>query len=239
MDYNNNFILIERIFKEELLEYDVYRSWHSVDEINIVWRDSKIQKKVESNKSLNDYLIGVLKDVCECAVQGGDLYGLKTTFKNNNLGFLIWSGVSHELIYDCEPEGLFDSKVFYSDEFLNSLKLFDALKEISIENINDFLEFKISEGSVHYFKIYCSIQEKWFDYEEIEHGNEIVDLFYSLYDDSIYFKEEFNIVNDHIYFTNSTISFFKEEQTIIQDNEFVPIDSIVRLDDFVNNVNSF
>jgi hypothetical protein len=219
--------LFEYIFKNEILEYSVYVTWHSGEEKTIEWKDLETQKTVEKNQKLNEYINEMLNIAISYAQDTGGSYGLKTTVKNNEFGFLIWSGFTTDMINDMDPEGFVDSNVFYSDDFIEKLNSYPMFKSIDKNNFSDFINFQIEEGGIYYLKLFDQVKNNWIDYDQSEIGKEIETLIFDLFYDHIYSKEEFNIVNDRIIFSDKSVIFCTEEQTILDDDKFVSVSLIL------------
>ena len=134
-----------------------------------------------------------------------------------------------------DPEGEADSATYYSDDFIKKLNSFDELKGINKQNLCDYLEFTISEGSTWYFNIFSSEENKFIDIYDFENGNEIVDLFHDLFGEFIY--EKFNFVNDQTQFTQNCIYYYTEKQLDLQENIFIPLTDFYELDDLVEELN--
>ena len=235
-NFNSNLELFKEIFKKDLLEYDVSH-FYQHEEVDVTWSDEQIQKLVESNQELKDFIFNLIEWVIEREVDTfGGSYSVKTSTNNNQLGFIINSGYSHSMLSDiADPEGEADSAAYYSDDFIKKLNSFDELKGINKQNLSDYLEFKISEGSVWYFNIFSSEENKFIDSDDFDNGDEIVDLFNDLFGEFIY--EKFNFVNDQTEFTQNYIYYYSEKQTVLQEDVFIPLTDFYDLDDLVEELN--
>ena len=232
---NSNLELFKEIFKKDHLEYDVSH-FYQHSEVDVKWSDEQIQKLVESNQELKNFIFNLIERVIETEVDTfGGSYSVKTSTKNNQLGFIIYSGYSFSMLSDMDPEGEADSSTYYSDAFIKKLNSFDELKGIDKQNLCDYLEFKISEGSVWYFNIFSSEENKFIDIYDFDNGDEIVDLFNDLFNEFIY--EKFNFVNDQTQFTQNCIYYYSEKQTVLQEDVFVPLTDFYELDDLVEELN--
>ena len=225
--FNSFYEVFEHIFKNEILEYDVYTTWHNGAEKSIQWKDLETQKTVENNEKLNKFVICMLDIAIRSADDTGGTYGVKTVFKNNEFGFLVWSECTSEMLEELDPEGCVDSKTFYSDDFIDKLKSYDIFESIDKNNLSDFINFKILHGDYDYFKLFDSVKNKWIDFDQMKIGEAISSLFDDLYEDYIYSKDEFNVVNDNIYFTDESVTYFTEEQTQMAPERFIPVSDVL------------
>ena len=234
--FNPNFELFEEIFKLELLKFNYSHFYQSVEK-DVEWKDEKIQKIVESNVEFNQFILDIIERVIEYGADwlAGQYYG-SATFSDDQLGFDLLVGCSQSTIAEMEPEGYEDAKKFYDNDFVEKLNSFNILKGIKRENLSEYLDFKLSEGSIYHFRIFNFKEDKWIDSDEIVEGDEIVDLFYDLFSDSIYSNDEFNVVNDKIEFTQDEINYFTEDQIFVQDEKFIPLTDIFDLDDLKNDL---
>ena len=222
----SNYELFEYIFKNEIIEYSIYKTWHSADEINLNWKNLETQKTVLKNKKLNGYINDILNCAISFADDTGGVYGLKTTIKNNDFGFLIWSGYTTDMIDEMEPEGLVNSYTFYSNDFIEKLRSYPMFKLINKNNLSNFINFKIGEGEIFYFKLLKKKKNNWIDTDQSDIGEEIEALIFDLFYDHIDSEEDFNIVNNRIKFSDKSVTFYTEEQTILDDDKFVSFSSI-------------
>ena len=119
--FNSYFELFEEIFKQELLEFNHYYYYQSVEK-EIEWKDEEIQKLVESNVEFNQFILNVIERVIEYGVDtcGGE-YGGSATFSDDQLGFHVYSGYSESMIDDTEPEDYEDATKFYDNDFIEKL----------------------------------------------------------------------------------------------------------------------
>lgn len=218
--------LFEHIFKNEILEYSIWITWHTGKEKSVKWKDLETKQIVEKNEKLSAYIDELLDMAISYADDTGGSYGLKTTKKSGNYGFLIWSGFTTDMIDGMDPEGCVDSKVFYLDEFIKKLSSYSLFKSINKENLSEFINFEIGEGYISYLKLFDTNKNKWVDYDQSEIGEEIETLIFDLFYNHIYSKDEFNVINDRIEFSDKSVTFYTEEQTVLQNNEFIPITSI-------------
>ena len=219
----------------ELLEFNHYYYYQSVEK-EIEWKDEEIQKLVESNVEFNQFILNVIERVIEYGVDTcGGQYGGSATFSDDQLGFDVYSGYSESMIDETEPEGYEDATKFYDNDFIEKLNSYNLLKGIKRENFSEYLDFKLTEGSIWYFRIFNFKEDKWIDSDKIVEGDKIVNLFFDLFYYSIYSNEEFNVVNDKIEFTQGDINYITEAQTSMQDEEFIPLTDIFDLDDLKND----
>lgn len=234
-NFNSNLELFEDVFKKDLLEY-VVSCFYQHEEVDVNWNNEQIQKLVESNQELKDFIFNLIEWVIEREVDTfGGSYSVKTSTNNNQLGFIINSGYSLSLLSDSvDPEGEADCIPYYSDDFISKLNSFDELKGINKQNVSDYLEFKISEGNTWYFKIFSSEENKFIDVCDFDNGNEIVDLFHDLFGEFIY--EKFNIVNDQTQFTQNCIYYYTEKQLSLQENIFIPLTDFYELDELMHEL---
>ena len=58
-NFNSNLELFEEIFKKDLLEYDV-SYFYQHKEVDVKWSDEQIQKLVESNQELKDFIFNLM-----------------------------------------------------------------------------------------------------------------------------------------------------------------------------------
>ena len=233
--FNPNFELFEEIFKLELLKFDYSHFYQSVEK-DVQWKDEKIQKVVESNVEFNQFILDIIERVIEYGADwlAGEYYG-SATFSDDQLGFDLLVECSQSIIAEMEPEGYEDAKIFYDNDFVEKLNSFNILKGIKRENLSEYLDFKLSEGSIWHFRIFNFKENKWIDSDEIVEGDEIEDLFNDLFSDSIYSNDEFNVVNDKIEFTQDEINYVTEDQIFVQDEKFIPLTDIFDLDDLKND----
>ena len=224
---NNYHELFENIFKNELLDYYIWVTWHSGKEEEIKWKNPDIIKIIEANEELNNFIKELLQTAISFADQTGGSYGLYSTINNNKFGFSISSGFTPDMIDELDPEGYADSHVFYTDDFINKLKSISSFKSITKNNLSDFINFKISEGQTYYFKLFDQVKNNWVDSDQSDIGEEIEALINDIFYDHIYSEDEFNIVNDRIFFSHDKISYFTEEQITIQDREFINLSSVL------------
>tara|TARA_Y100001954_G_scaffold85876_1_gene94186 strand:- start:1546 stop:2163 length:618 start_codon:yes stop_codon:yes gene_type:complete len=201
-------------------------TYHNGEEEKIEWKNPDIKNIVEANEELNNYIKEILHFAISFADDTGGNYGLNTTIKNNKFGFSIWSGYTNDMIDGFEPEGYADSHVFYTDDFINKLKSITPLRSITKDNLSKYINFEVSEGTTHYLKIFDSLNNSWIDIINEPIGDEISSLIHDLFA-TIYTKDEFNVINDRIYFSHDVISYFTEEQTIIQGGEFISLASVL------------
>jgi len=238
-NFSSNFELFEEIFKLKLLEFEVSHYYQSVEK-DIKWKDKEIQKLVESNDKFNEFILNLIERVIEYGVDtDGGLYGGIATFSDDQLGFKIYSGYSISMLDEMDPEGDADATKFYNNDFIEKLNSYNLLKGIKRENFSKYLDFKLTEGSIWYFRMFNFKENKWIDYDEIVEGDKIVNLFFDLFNDFIYDNDEFNVVNNQIEFTQDTINYFTEAQTSLQENEFIPVTEIFDLDDLRNEIQLF
>lgn len=238
-NFSSNFELFEEIFKLKLLEFEVYHYYQSVEK-DIKWKDKEIQKLVESNDKFNEFILNLIERVIEYGVDtDGGLYGGIATFSDDQLGFKIYSGYSISMLDEMDPEGDADATKFYNNDFIEKLNSYNLLKGIKRENFSKYLDFKLTEGSIWYFRMFNFKENKWIDSDEIVEGDKIVNLFFDLFNDFIYDNDEFNVVNNQIEFTQDTINYFTEAQTSLQENEFIPVTEIFDLDDLRKEIQLF
>ena len=238
-NFSSNFELFEEIFKLKLLEFEVSHYYQSVEK-DIKWKDKEIQKLVESNDKFNEFILNLIERVIEYGVDtNGGYYGGIATFSDDQLGFEIYSGYSISSLDEMDPEGDADATKFYNNDFIEKLNSYNLLKGIKRENFSKYLDFKLTEGSIWYFRMFNFKENKWIDSDEIVEGDKIVNLFFDLFNDFIYDNDEFNVVNNQIEFTQDTINYFTEAQTSLQENEFIPVTEIFDLDDLRNEIQLF
>ena len=236
-NFSSNFELFEEIFKLKLLEFEVYHYYQSVEK-DIKWKDKEIQKLVESNDKFNEFILNLIERVIEYGVDtNGGHYGGIATFSDDQLGFEIYSGYSISSLDEMDPEGDADATKFYNNDFIEKLNSYNLLKGIKRENFSKYLDFKLTEGSIRYFRMFNFKENKWIDYDEIVEGDKIVDLFSDLFKDFIY--DEFSEVNNRVEFTQDIINYFTEAQISLQENEFIPVTEIFDLDDLRKEIQLF
>ena len=236
-NFSSNFELFEEIFKLKLLEFEVYHYYQSVEK-DIKWKDKEIQKLVESNDKFNEFILNLIERVIEYGVDtNGGHYGGIATFSDDQLGFEIYAMHSIAALDGMDPEGDADATKFYNNDFIEKLNSYNLLKGIKRENLGEYLDFKLTEGSIRYFRMFNFKENKWIDYDEIVEGDKIVDLFSDLFKDFIY--DEFNEVNNRVEFTQDIINYFTEAQISLQENEFIPVTEIFDLDDLRKEIQLF
>ena len=236
-NFSSNFELFEEIFKLKLLEFEVYHYYQSVEK-DIKWKDKEIQKLVESNDKFNEFILNLIERVIEYGVDtNGGHYGGIATFSDDQLRFEIYSGYSISSLDEMDPEGDADATKFYNNDFIEKLNSYNLLKGIKRENLGEYLDFKLTERAIWYFRMFNFKENKWIDYDEIVEGDKIVDLFSDLFKDFIY--DEFNEVNNRVEFTQDIINYFTEAQTSLQENEFIPVTEIFDLDDLRKEIQLF
>ena len=236
-NFSSNFELFEEIFKLKLLEFEVSHYYQSVEK-DIKWKDKEIQKLVESNDKFNEFILNLIERVIEYGVDtNGGHYGGIATFSDDQLGFEIYSGYSISSLDEMDPEGDADATKFYNNDFIEKLNYYNLLKGIKRENLGEYLDFKLTERAIWYFRMFNFKENKWIDYDEIVEGDKIVDLFSDLFKDFIY--DEFNEVNNRVEFTQDIINYFTEAQTSLQENEFIPVTEIFDLDDLRKEIQLF
>ena len=236
-NFSSNFELFEEIFKLKLLEFEVYHYYQSVEK-DIKWKDKEIQKLVESNDKFNEFILNLIERVIEYGVDtNGGHYGGIATFSDDQLGFEIYAMHSIAALDGMDPEGDADATKFYNNDFIEKLNSYNLLKGIKRENLGEYLDFKLTEGSIRYFRMFNFKENKWIDYDEIVEGDKIVDLFSDLFKDFIY--DEFSEVNNRVEFTQDIINYFTEAQTSLQENEFIPVTEIFDLDDLRKEIQLF
>lgn len=225
--FDSFFKLFEHIFKNEIIQCSICVTWHSGEDKTIEWKDLETQKTVEENEELHEFVMNMLDMAIQHADNTGGHYGVTSAVKNNEFGFLIWSGYTEDMTNEMSPEGVADSNTFYSDDFIEKLKSYPLFKSINRDNLGDFVNFEIGEGYIDHFRLFDSVNNKWIDYDKTEIGEEVYGLFADLYGDCIYRNGEFNVINDKITFSETHVSYFTEEQTVLEDGEFVSISSIL------------
>lgn len=236
-NFSSNFELFEEIFKLKLLKFEVYHYYQSVEK-DIKWKDKEIQKLVESNDKFNEFILNLIERVIEYGVDtNGGHYGGIATFSDDQLGFEIYAMHSIAALDGMDPEGDADATKFYNNDFIEKLNSYNLLKGIKRENLGEYLDFKLTEGSIRYFRMFNFKENKWIDYDEIVEGDKIVDLFSDLFKDFIY--DEFNEVNNRVEFTQDIINYFTEAQISLQENEFIPVTEIFDLDDLRKEIQLF
>jgi len=236
-NFSSNFELFEEIFKLKLLEFEVYHYYQSVEK-DIKWKDKEIQKLVESNDKFNEFILNLIERVIEYGVDtNGGHYGGIATFSDDQLGFEIYAMHSIAALDGMDPEGDADATKFYNNDFIEKLNSYNLLKGIKRENLGEYLDFKLTEGSIRYFRMFNFKENKWIDYDEIVEGDKIVDLFSDLFKDFIY--DEFSEVNNRVEFTQDIINYFTEAQISLQENEFIPVTEIFDLDDLRKEIQLF
>lgn len=236
-NFSSNFELFEEIFKLKLLEFEVSHYYQSVEK-DIKWKDKEIQKLVESNDKFNEFILNLIERVIEYGVDtNGGHYGGIATFSDDQLGFEIYAMHSIAALDGMDPEGDADATKFYNNDFIEKLNSYNLLKGIKRENLGEYLDFKLTEGSIRYFRMFNFKENKWIDYDEIVEGDKIVDLFSDLFKDFIY--DEFSEVNNRVEFTQDIINYFTEAQISLQENEFIPVTEIFDLDDLRKEIQLF
>ena len=236
-NFSSNFELFEEIFKLKLLKFEVYHYYQSVEK-DIKWKDKEIQKLVESNDKFNEFILNLIERVIEYGVDtNGGHYGGIATFSDDQLGFEIYAMHSIAALDGMDPEGDADATKFYNNDFIEKLNSYNLLKGIKRENLGEYLDFKLTEGSIRYFRMFNFKENKWIDYDEIVEGDKIVDLFSDLFKDFIY--DEFSEVNNRVEFTQDIINYFTEAQISLQENEFIPVTEIFDLDDLRKEIQLF
>lgn len=227
--FDTHYETFEYIFKNKVLIYckDFYYGHDNGHEIT--WYDLKIKAIVENNENLHNFLLEMLDAAIACSGYEGDSYAIEPVVIKNEFGFSIDSSYSsHSLTDASEPEGIADSIDFFSDKFIEKLSSYPIFHSVNKNNLSDYINFKISEGAIHYLKFYDPERAEWAEHEEFESGEEIENLIFNLYYDEIYDKDEFNVVCDTITFDDKCIRYYSTEQTEALDSEYVSLSSVFK-----------